>query len=142
MIRITDTLAVREHEIAERSIRAGGPGGQNVNAVSTAVQLRFDARGSRSLPDVVYQRLAKLAGSRMTQAGVIVITARRFRTQDANRKGALGRLVQLIRDAAVPPKSRKATKPPRASRRRRLEAKGRRAVLKKVRGTTRAEDLT
>ena len=142
MICVTDTLSIHWDEIAETFIRANGPGGQNVNAVSTAVQLRFDARGSRALPNAVYQRLAKLAGSRMTRGGVIVITARRFRTQDANRKDALGRLVELIRDAAVPPKSRKATKPSRASRRRRLEAKGRRAVLKKVRGTTRAEDLT
>ena len=142
MIRVTDTLSIHWDEIAETFIRANGPGGQNVNAVSTAVQLRFDARESRSLPNSVYQRLAKLAGSRMTQGGFIVITARRFRTQDANRKDALGRLVELIRDAASPPKTRKATTPPRASRRRRLETKGRRSALKKVRGINRADDLT
>jgi ribosome-associated protein len=141
MIRITATLLIDEREIEETFIRSSGPGGQNVNAVSTAVQLRFDVRQSPSLPDGVRRRVETLAGKRLTQDGVIVMTARRFRTQEANRKDALHRLVDLIGEAAEPPTVRKATKPPRASRRRRLEAKGRRARLKKDR-ITRADDLT
>jgi ribosome-associated protein len=140
VIRITDTIAIREQELGETFIRASGPGGQNVNAVSTAVQLRFDARQSPSLPDAVYRRLFRLDGSRVTYGGVIVITARRFRTQDANRRDALNRLVELIREAATPPKKRKSTKPPRASVRRRLEIKGRRSALKKARGTAPIDD--
>ncbi len=141
MIRITATLLIDDREIEETFIRSSGPGGQNVNAVSTAVQLRFNVRQSPSLSKAVRQRVEVLAGRRATQDGTIVITARRFRTQEANRKDALLRLVELIREAAIPPAIRKATRPPRASRRRRLEAKGRRAALKKRRGFHR-DDLT
>ena len=141
MIRITATVHIDEREIEETFIRSSGPGGQNVNAVSTAVQLRFDVRQSPSLSSAMRRRVEALAGRRLTQDGVIVITARRYRTQDANRKDALHRLVELLRQAAEPPTVRKATMPPRASRRRRLEAKGRRARLKKER-ITRADDLT
>lgn len=141
MIRITATVHFDEREIEETFIRSSGPGGQNVNAVSTAVQLRFDVRQSPSLSSAVRRRVEALAGRRLTQDGVIVITARRFRTQDANRRDALHRLVELLSEAAEPPTVRKATMPPRASRRRRLEAKGRRAGLKKAR-STQADDLT
>jgi ribosome-associated protein len=141
MIRITATLLIDEREIEETFIRSPGPGGQNVNAVSTAVQLRFDVRQSPSLPADVRHRVEALAGRRVTQDGVVIITARRYRTQEANRKDASRRLVELLREAAEPPKTRRPTKPPRASRRRRLEAKGRRAALKKGR-EVRRDDLT
>ena len=134
MIPITPSIAIDEREIGETFIRASGPGGQNVNKVSTAVQLRFDARHSPSLSAAVRHRLEALAGSRLTQAGVIVITAQRFRTQEANRRDALDRLVDLIRAAAKPPVQRKPTRPTHASRRRRLESKSRRATLKVTRG--------
>lgn len=130
MIQVTSTISINEREIGETFIRSSGPGGQNVNKVSTAVQLRFDARHSPSLPTAVRQRLQALAGSRLTQDGVIVITAQRFRTQEANRRDALARLIDLVLEAAKPPVPRKPTKPTYASRRRRLEAKSRRATLK------------
>jgi ribosome-associated protein len=142
MIRVTPAISIDEREIAESFIRSSGPGGQNVNAVSTAVQLRFDVRQSPSLPEAVCRRAESLAGKRLTLDGVIVITARRYRTQEANRKDALQRLVELIREAAEPPSVRKATKPPRASRRRRLETKARRGALKRERGINRADDPT
>ena len=141
MIRVTATLLIDEREIEETFIRSSGPGGQNVNAVSTAVQLRFDVRQSPSLSSAVRRRVEALAGRRLTQGGDIVITARRFRTQEANRRDALLRLIELLREAAEPPKTRKATTLPRASRRRRLETKSRRAGLKKGRGVHR-DDLT
>ena len=130
MIAIDDDLALDEREISETFIRASGPGGQNVNKVASAAQLRFDLRGSPSLPEAVKARLVWLAGNRLTQDGVIVITARRFRSQERNRADARERLVALIRRAAEPPKPRRKTRPSGAQREERLAAKARRGVLK------------
>ena len=140
MIPITDTIAIDERELSETFVRASGPGGQNVNKVATAVQLRFDMRNSPSLSDAVKDRLARLAGRRLTADGVIVITAQRFRTQERNREDALDRLVALIRRAIEPPIPRRATKPTRASQERRLAAKQHRATIKQFRSDSRVEE--
>ena len=121
-------------ELEFRFFRAGGPGGQNVNKVSTALQMRFDAAASPKLSDPVRERLMKLAGSRLTQGGVIVITAQRFRTQERNRADALERLSDLLEKASVAPVKRIATKPTRASKERRLDGKSRRSTVKAGRG--------
>ena len=133
MIRVTDRIAIEESELDESFIRASGPGGQNVNKVSSAVQLRFDARTSRSLPNDVSIRLQRLAGSRLTNEGVIVITANRHRSQDQNRDEARERLFAMIREAANPPPPRRATKPTKASKKRRLDRKSRHGQIKKMR---------
>jgi ribosome-associated protein len=133
MIQVTDTIAIDEAELQESFIRASGPGGQNVHKVSSAVQLRFDVRQSPSLPEDVRERLERLAGKRLTGDGVMVITAQRFRTQERNREDAVARLIELIRQATVTQKPRRPTRPTLASKRRRLEAKGRRADIKKGR---------
>jgi len=133
MIRITDSIAIDEGELTEDFVRSSGPGGQNVNKLATAVQLRFDARRSPSLPNDVALRLMRLAGSRLTKDGVIVITAQSHRTQEANRRDARDRLIALIREAAVVPAKRRPTKPTKASREKRIESKKHRGSIKGLR---------
>jgi ribosome-associated protein len=133
MIQITDTLSIDEREIEERFVRASGPGGQNVNKVSTAVQLRFDVTGS-SLPWDVKTRLTTLAGSRMTTEGVLVLESREHRTQGQNREAARERLVALIEQASHRPKKRRATRPGLAAKERRLSSKKKRSDVKATRG--------
>lgn len=134
MIPITPTVTIDESEIQEYFVRASGPGGQNVNKVATAVQIRFDVVNSISLPDEVRRRLISLAGNRITEDGILIINARRFRTQGRNREDAIGRLVELIRNAAQRPKIRRKTRPTLASKIRRLEGKRRGAEIKRLRG--------
>jgi len=133
MIHVTAHISIDEREIEESFVRSSGPGGQNVNKLSTAVQLRFDVRHSPSLPNDVRARLERLAGSRLTRDGVLVIIAQSHRTQGRNRDDALHRLLELIRRAAVAPIKRRPTKPTRASRERRIEAKKRHARTKRLR---------
>lgn len=130
MIQVTPSIAIDESEIEESFVRASGPGGQHVNKVSSAVQLKFDIRRSPSLPNDVALRLMKLAGSRLTQDGVIVIVAQAQRSQKRNREEALERLLDLIRQAAVKPQTRRPTKPTKASKERRLVSKDKRASIK------------
>jgi ribosome-associated protein len=139
MLRVTPTIAIREHELSERFVRSSGPGGQNVNKVATAVELRFDV-GASSLPREVKERLIALAGARISADGVLTIDSREHRTQARNRAEARQRLVELVRRAAATPKPRKATRPTRAARERRLDAKVRRARVKAGRGRIRGED--
>jgi len=133
LIEITSTISIKEREIKLDFIRSSGPGGQNVNKVATAVQLRFDVRNSPSLPDEVRDRIVRLAGRKITEDGVLIIDARRYRTQERNRQDAIARLIQLIRKATEKPRPRRKTKPTLASRRRRLETKHRRGDAKRMR---------
>jgi len=139
MIRITDTIAIDDRELDERFVRASGPGGQNVNKVSTAVELRFDVRAS-SLPYDVKQRLMMLAGSRMNLEGVLLIDSREHRTQVQNREAARARLVAMLQQAAKRPKTRRPTKPKRAAKEKRLESKRQRGEVKTLRGRGRHGD--
>ena len=140
MLQVTPSIVIDDSEIEERFVRASGPGGQNVNKVATAVQLRFDAGRSRSIDDDVRARLMAIAGSRMTADGVLVIDARTFRTQAQNREAARERLVELLRQAAVRPKRRRKTRPSGASRLQRLESKRRRANTKQGRRGVAGDD--
>lgn len=130
---VTPTLSIPEEELEEAFVRASGPGGQNVNKVSSAVQLRFDARRSRALGDETAVRLMRLAGSRLSKDGVILISAQRFRDQGRNREDARERLAALVREALAAPKPRRATKPTRAAKEKRLESKARRGGVKALR---------
>ncbi len=133
MIHITDTFALNENEIQLEFIKATGPGGQNVNKVSSAVQLRFDAAGSSAISDEIYERLKKIAGRRMTTTGMLMIKANRFRSQEQNRQDAVNRLVLMIQRAMETPKQRRPTKPSAASRQRRLATKRHRGEIKRRR---------
>jgi ribosome-associated protein len=132
-LRVDARIFIPDEELSESFVRASGPGGQNVNKVASAVELRFDVRNSPSLASPTRRRLERLAGRRLTKDGVIVIRADRFRTQEMNRSDARARLVELVREAATPPKPRIATKPPRAAKERRLKAKDVRGKVKQAR---------
>ena len=133
MIPITGSFSIDEREIQFHFVRASGPGGQNVNKVATAVQLRFDVGNSNTLPNDVRTRLILLAGRRINQDGILIVEARQFRTQKRNRENAIGRLIDLVRKAAEKPKPRKKTKPSRAARERRVTNKRLRGEMKKMR---------
>ena len=138
MVQVAPGVTIAEEELDERFVQSSGPGGQNVNKVATAVQLRFDVAGSRSLPPEVRGRLLRLAGTRVTADGELVINARRHRTQEANRRDARARLAALVAQALVEPRPRQATRPTRSARERRLQAKARRGAVKRQR--TRPDD--
>ena len=133
MLQITDDITIAKSEIKEEFVRSSGPGGQNVNKVATAVQLRFDVSNSPSLPHDVRNRLIRLAGSRITENGMLIINARRFRSQERNRQDALDRLIALIHRAAAKPKPRHKTQAPLASKKRRIEDKLHRSTIKRMR---------
>ena len=134
MVQVAPGVAIPEEEIDERFVQSSGPGGQNVNKVATAVQLRFDVAGSPTLAPEVRQRVLRLGGSRVTSDGALVINARRYRTQEANRRDARARLAALIARALAEPRQRRATRPTRAARERRLQDKARRGAMKRLRG--------
>jgi ribosome-associated protein len=140
MIQVTDAIRLDENELTLNFVHAGGPGGQHVNKSATAVQLRFDVANSPSLPAGVRARLLRLAGNRVTEDGVLILTARRHRSQDRNRQEAIDRLISLIRQAARPPQKRRPTKPSKASEEKRLAKKQRRSQLKKNRRRPRLDD--
>lgn len=133
MIKVTNSISLDDDEIKESFIRSPGPGGQNVNKVETAVQIRFDAGCSPALSEAILLRLKTLAGHRMTSAGIVIITANKFRSQMRNREDAQNRLVELIRQAAVPPKNRRKTNPTRSSKIKRVETKKKQGIQKKQR---------
>mgnify|MGYP003565345393 CR=1 FL=1 len=137
MIYVTDSISLHENEIQMDFIRSSGPGGQNVNKVSSAVQLRFDTRSSPALTDEIRSRLHRISGRRMTADGILIIEARRYRTQERNRQDAIDRLVALIRRATEKPRPRRRTRPPAAARQRRLTAKKQRAEIKRRRSRVR-----
>lgn len=140
MLRITDSIFLDEKEFTFTYTRASGPGGQNVNKISSAVQLRFDLKNNTSVPADVRQRLANLAGSRLTAEGILIIEAQRYRTQSQNRQDAINRLVSLVRRAVIRPKKRRRTRPSAAAKSRRLQQKKRRAEIKRLRKSPRHPD--